>query len=205
MRTNNYDRMVDDARRLFLDYDQKKMTEKFHLESDEDCLYIRFIGQMYQVSRKTGMVTCRDGSAEHKAGFNEAMSIYDILCSSAEKPELSGQFVTLESLNRVQGRGIQTGSMYREYAEYFDDRPEVLLRACEMLGGIPGEKGDVSCVIPVFDFFPVCVRFWESDEDFPASLQFFLDRNALDFMHFETLWYVISFLCARLKACAEKQ
>ena len=50
----------------------------------------------------------------------------------------------------------------------------------------------------VFDFFPVCVRFWDADEEFPASLQFFWDAGALDFLYYETLWYVMGELLDRL-------
>ena len=203
MRTNNYDKMVADARKIFLTYDQKKMTEKFHLKTDKGYLYLRFIGREYRLTLADGVLDRQAAGGWERAGFDETMSIYDMLCYSTERPELSGQYVILESLSRVHGRGVQSGDMYRTYAEYFDGRTDALKKACEALGGIPGEKGDVSFLIPVFDFFPVCVRFWESDEDFPASLQFFMDRNALDFLHFETLWYVVSCLCGRLKAYME--
>lgn len=204
MRTNNYDKMVADARKIFLTYDQQKMTEKFHLKTDDGYLYLCFIGREYRVGRLDGVIDGQAANGWERAGFDEAMSIYDMLCYSVKRPELSGQYVTLESLNRVHGRGIQSGSMYREYAEYFDGKTEALKKACEVLGGVPGEKGDVCFVIPVFDFFPLCLRFWESDEDFPASLQFFMDRNALDFLHFETLWYIVSYLCDRLKTYMEQ-
>ena len=44
--------------------------------------------------------------------------------------------------------------------------------ACRALGGTPGSRGDVSLRIPVFEFFPTELRFWEADEEFPAQLQF---------------------------------
>ena len=65
-------------------------------------------------------------------------------------------------------------------------------------GHLAGPGGDVSRILDVFDFFPVCVRFWDADEEFPASLQFLWDANALDFLYYETLWYVMGDLLERL-------
>ena len=42
-------------------------------------------------------------------------------------------------------------------------------------------------------------RFWNSDEEFPAQLQFLCDRNMLDFMHYETAWFLVSHIILLLK------
>lgn len=78
-----------------------------------------------------------------------------------------------------------------------------LLRAvCSRLGQLSSIKGDLSAVIPVFDFLPVCLRFWDADEEFPASLQILYDENILDFMRFETVFYMTDHLLGRLKETA---
>ncbi len=61
------------------------------------------------------------------------------------------------------------------------------------------ETGDVSYELHLFPFLPMILRFWESDEDFPASLQILVDKNILDYMHYETLMFAISHLLNRLK------
>ena len=38
----------------FLKYDQEKMIQKFNLDFDENYLYIKFIGHLYRIDRKTG-------------------------------------------------------------------------------------------------------------------------------------------------------
>ena len=43
------------------------------------------------------------------------------------------------------------------------------------------------------------LRFWESDDEFPASLQILVDKNILDFMHYETLMFAMSHVLRRLK------
>ena len=65
--------------------------------------------------------------------------------------------------------------------------------------GIKAGKGDVAYQIPVFDFLPVIFQFWNSDEDFAASLQLLVDKNILDYMHYETVWFAMSHLLSRIK------
>ena len=72
-------------------------------------------------------------------------------------------------------------------------------RACRALHGIPQPKGDVAYQLALFPFLPVLLRFWDADEDFPASLQVLLDKNTLNFIHYETLMYALSHLMRRLR------
>ena len=44
------------------------------------------------------------------------------------------------------------------------------------------------------------LRFWDSDEEFPATLQLLVDKNILDYMHYETLMFALSYLLDRLKS-----
>ena len=41
--------------------------------------------------------------------------------------------------------------------------------------------------------------FWESDEEFPASVQILVDQNTLDYMHYETLMFAVSHMFERIK------
>ena len=59
--------------------------------------------------------------------------------------------------------------------------------------------GDVAYKIPVWENLCVIFRFWNSDEEFPAQLQFLCDRNMLDFMHYETVWFLVSHIIQLLK------
>ena len=59
-------------------------------------------------------------------------------------------------------------------------------------------KGDVSYAIPVFRDFWILFQFWDGDDEFPASIKYLFDENALQFMHYETLWYVMGTLADRL-------
>lgn len=51
----------------------------------------------------------------------------------------------------------------------------------------------------VQNFLPLILLFWDSDEDFPASLQILVDENILDYMHYKIFMSAISHLLNLLK------
>ncbi len=63
---------------------------------------------------------------------------------------------------------------------------EDVARACESLGGtiVPG-KADVTAVIPYAPRFPVSIRFWCGDEDFPPSGKALVDAAAEHYLTLE--------------------
>lgn len=197
-RVSNYELTKRRMAAEFAKYDQAEMLRKFRLDSDGDYLYLRFLSRPYRVHRREGTVSwSEDGfRTAVEAGFNEAMTLYDVLCCSKPDCAPAGELVNLRSLGRVGTIG--TGSPLRP-AGCFDGRERELARACERLGGTRYGKGDVACRLPLFDFLPVAVQFWSADEDFPSSLELLWDKNILDFMHYETVWYAAGHLLARLR------
>ena len=194
---NNYETMKLQMRDEFLKYNQAAMIEKFGLRSDDENIYITFFGTEYAVDRNTGDVRSERG----EAGYNEAMTLYDVLCYSNPHCFASGRMVNMGSLST-----IQSGSMKREnkglfgwYEEAFDQKDAALSAACAKLGGVPGGKGDVAYRIPMFPFLDVMLQYWDSDDEFPASLQLFVDDKMIDFMHYETVWFALSHLLERIK------
>jgi hypothetical protein len=204
----------------FLKYDQEKMIQKFALKSDSDYLYITFVGRTCRISRSTGKVEEKqligdplpeksekaenDQAMQFKeAGFEAAMSIYDVLCESKDGCRPSGQYVTLSHLPGTVPGAKPGNHMFQKTADYFDQNPEKLSAACETLQGIRGSIGDVSYCIPVFDFLSVQLQLWASDDEFPAVLQLLWDQNILDYMHYETTFYVAGYLFERLREVME--
>ncbi len=196
--TNNYAVQCERARALFLTYDQPAMCARLGLEMTDDAIAVRFLGAPYRVRRADGAVLAPDGSP---AGFGAVMAIYDALARD-NAPALSGEWVPTAALHGIRGTHTVHEDLHSPAAQRFAGRAGELEAILLSLGGRPVPGGDVSCVLDVFDFFPVCVRFWDADDEFPASLQFFWDANALDFLYYETLWYVmgevIDLLSARL-------
>lgn len=200
-RISNYEITKRRVQSEFLKYDQEKMIRKFTLKFDENYLYIKFIGHLYRIDRHTGFLewsednfnTCVEGD------FNEALTIYDLLCDSKEYCRAADDYINLKSLSALQssskklGDGLLDGKDKR-----FDHEDKLFCRACEKLGGVKAGKGDVAYEIPLFDFLKCRIQFWNSDDEFEAQLQVFVDKNILQFVRYETVWYAQSHLMKRL-------
>lgn len=195
-RKSNYDVTRDRVESEFLHYDQDGMIEKFRLDHDADYLYIRFLARDYRIGRRTGRVERLAGTVH--AGFNEVMTIFDVLCASKPDCRLSGQFVRVNDLDGIPRTARLGDDLFGGGAEAFTHRTEALKAACEELGGTAGNIGDVSYQIPLFDFFPVMLQFWDADDEFDAVLKVMWDRRTLDFMRYETTWYAAGHLLERL-------
>lgn len=201
-RVSNYELTKRKSREIFLTYDQSKMIEKFGLKSDEDYIYINFIGHLYRIDRSTGFLEwSENGFADCiEADFNEALTIYDLLCDSKEGCQASGEYINLQSLSVLQSSSKKLGDgLFGGREKVFDKKEKAFSRVCEKLNGTPKGKGDVSYELPMFDFLSCMIQFWNSDEEFAASLQIFLDKNVLSFLRYETVWYAVSHLLKRLK------
>ena len=198
---DNYAITTARAAQLFLGYDSAAMAEKFDLPLDEEFLYITFVAAPYRVSRKTGLVERLDGENSAPAGFNESLTIYDVLCDSKPGCRLSGRYCRVNSLPGVAQTAGLGNDLFDSYAGRFDRDPAALARACEALGGAPLSGADVGYTLPLFPFLPVQLRFWRSDEEFPPSLQLLWDEHTLQFMRYETTYYAAGHLFDRL--CGE--
>lgn len=200
---SNYEKMKRNMQTVFLEYDQEEMTTRFQLEADGEYLYFPFMGVPCRIGRQTGMVECRDLKGENyrEADYNEAMTVYDLLCYSSKTAAPAGEFVSVRSLSGIQGStptSDSKGFFFRESAE-FDRAPDKLRAAIARLGGAPVSGADIAGEIPVFGDLRVRVRFWHSDDEFDAQLQFQWDANVLQYMHYETVWFangaLVRYLC----------
>lgn len=206
-RKSNYELMREQMQERFLQYDQEHMVEKFHLKKDEAFLYLTFVGRMYRISRATGRTEWSEDGFEtcRAAEYNEAMSIFDVLCESREGCRLSGRFCGLNQLRgTVQSANPGQEIFLREIAG-LDGRTEAFCRACESLGGQKGKVGDVSYCLWPFDFLPMVLQFWNSDEEFPASLKVMWDENVLDYVHYETTFFIVSHVLKRIMEIMEQE
>lgn len=200
MTTNNYEITRDRMRLKFLDYNQPKMIEKYHLKSDEDYLYIDFMGRSYRIGRLTGKVEWSGDSFQTsaEAGFNESMTIYDILCYAKDDCHLSGRFCPVHSLKGTVHRSGDGLDLYSREAVKFQGKIRQLTSACDRFGEPCSMSGDVSYILYPFSFLPITLQYWEADEEFPASLKFMLDENIQDYMHYETIYYMVGHVLTRL-------
>lgn len=206
-RVSNYEITKRRVAESFLAYDQKKMIQKFGLESDENYIYIKFIGHQYRVHRSNGLIEWSEDDFLNcaEADFNEALTIYDLLCDSKENCHAAGDYINLRSMSAIQGSSKELGDgLFDGKDKVFDHKDEVFCKVCENLGGIKAGKGDVAYEIPLFDFLACRIQFWNSDEEFAATLQVFMDKNILQFIRYETVWYAVSHLMKRLTEGLER-
>lgn len=205
IRASNYDIMRDRMELEFAKYDQMEMIRKFSLRYDKDFLYLRFVGRDYRINRTNGRIEWYSDAEKNfiHAGYNESMTIFDVLARSKPGCRLTGRFVSTGDLPGTTKSASAAGNLFSSQSGFFAGRCEALLEACRKLGGIPGTVGDVSSIIPVFDFLPVMLQFWDADEEFGAVLKFMWDYNTTDFMHFETMAFATMHLIGQLKGLVE--
>lgn len=187
---DNYEKSRDRAQNYFLNFDQEALIRKWGLCHNADTLSLSFFSRSYSICRKTGTVTC-EGCA---AGFEETLTIFDLLCHEGENKTVSGRFAPVNSLKGApKGAGVET-DFYRDAADAFDRSPEAFSAACLALGGQPVSIGDLGFRFSMFAGLDVLLKFYHSDEDFPASLTLLWDENLLDFIFYETVFYAAGFL-----------
>lgn len=198
---DNYEEMKNRMALSFLQHDSDALIRKYALRADEAYLYLRFFSRDYRLSRRTGQVEGSDDGFQSviPANYNEAMRSFDVLCYPPSAPRASGNFVSLASLSKIQGGSLaQKGGFFQSAADFFDRDVPALHAACWAMGGTALDGADAAYELALFPFLPVVLRFWRSDEDFPASLQFLLSENMLSFMHYETMMFALSHVVDRL-------
>ena len=200
---SNYDRQVDIGREYFLQYDQEKLVKKYHLQADDQYLYITYLSQQFRIDRKTAAI-----EKEGKEGFSECriytavMTIYDMLCYNKDNllPELTQEWTPVGSF-AAAGASPAPNLHLQSFADAFSGHISELTSACEKIGKIcPRLAGaDVTARIDAFPFFPVLFQFWEGDEEFSPQVRVLWDRNTMQYLHFETTYYLQGDLMERLQ------
>ena len=190
-RTDNYKISRDRAIEYFLSFDQDVLIRNWALSCDDDRLFVSFLGSVYAICRHTGRVFRPDGQ---ESGFEETLSLFDLLCHESPVKTCTGRFAPVNSLNgRPKAIGVGT-DFHSNIASHFDRNPDAFRRACLSLGGTPMALGDLGFSFPVFGDLTVRLKFYGSDEDFPTSVVLLWDENMLQYVFYETVFYIAGFL-----------
>ena len=198
MKTDNYALALEQAREQFLTYDISSMVKKYDLTEDGNFTYSPFLGKRYRICKRSGLVERMDGDRFVPANFEEGMTIYDILCYAQPDASLSGEFCSVMQLDGIAKSSNPGGFMFSKFSGKLENRADDLRKTCEALGGTPYPVGEIAYRIPMFDFLPIVLQFWDGDEDFPPQLMIKWDRNILQYMHFETTFYATGCLLRRI-------
>ena len=193
-REGNYAIQANQAKRSFLGLDQEALLRKLKLKADEDWLYPRLFGTEYRLHRKTATLErLGDGGWQDANTFEEVMTLLDLICDSREERHPAMQWRSMASF----GHGFHQ-SMLEDgadpWAERFARDPAGFSRACEELGGSPLRQGDAAYAIEVFDGLLLGIQLWLGDEEFPSRLMIMWDANALQYLHYETMYFAKALL-----------
>lgn len=199
---DNYLLSRDRAQAYFLRFDQEKLIRSWNLKYDAAYLYVDYFGRPYRICRKSGKVTRL--WEEKEAGYEEVLSIFDLLCHQGEGKYLAGRYAPVNSLKgRPPTAGVDT-NFYSSVAECFDKDPEAFRATCLAIGGRPAAMGDIGFQFPVFGDMTVILKFYHSDEDFPASVTLLWDDNTLQYIFYETVFYIAGFLLGTIKEAMQQ-
>ena len=181
---SNYEQLIENWRKKFLEMDQKTLIRKFDLEADEEALYITYFSRKLRIDRKNGVIT--DQGA--RPGFDTVMNIYNTFYYAAEHPVASGNLVAFRQVKRVYPfEAAYRRTIISRLQEIFSGKTAELEKACKALGGMPLPQGDVGYMLPVFPFLNIAVLFWDKDEEFEAQANMLFDSEITEFMHEENV------------------
>ncbi len=199
---NNYALALQNARKYFLEWNQTEIIERGQLRADERFLYLNFLAQPFRIRRDTGEV--ENLVLGQAAGFEESLSIYDYLCRIGPLPRMEGELRSAGSLRHAGQSSPSEVRLHQRQADYLQAHRSALEPALARLSLAPFPQGDYACRFAVFDALSAVFQFWEGDEEFPPSVRFLWCENVLDFLKFETLYYVMGCFFHRLESQMEE-
>lgn len=197
-RKNNYLLQVQQAKQVFLRYDQQALIEKLKLRNDREYLYTQMLNTPYRIHRLSGDIQRQEGDIwVDTCDHGECMTLLDLVCDSRPDRYLAHSWKNMGAFGRLFHSGMLESR--DPFAEAIQEKPESFCWACKMLGGKPVKLGDIGYAIELFDGLCIALQFWEGDEEFPAKLNFLWDENALMYLKYETMWFAIGMLKQKIK------
>lgn len=189
---SNYDKVIETWRKKFLEMDHEALIRKFHLEADEEALYITYFSHKMRIDRKSGKITMYEQPGKVLT-FNTVITIYNLFHYAIENPVASGKLVPFREVKRVYPfEAAYKKTILSEFQNTFSGHVKELITACEKLNGEKMKQGDAGYILPVFPFFNIAVLFWDGDEEFDAQANMLFDSNITDFLHEENVVGVAS-------------
>lgn len=201
---SNYELAKERAREYFLKYDQNEIISKLPIRADGNYLRFSFFESDCRVERSSGRVECFNplSGTFQDAEFNEALTVYDLLCNSQKGAVPFGEYISISGLSRLQSatwNGTLNTEAFQSDANRFDHSREKLCAALIKMGASFVSGGDLGAEIPFFGPWSVLFRFWASDDEFEAKIQCMWDRCILSMIQYETVWYATGVFMNRLR------
>lgn len=195
---DNYRTQAQQAKQRFLTFDQTHLVEKFGLAFDDEYLYVNLLCQLYRLHRHTGDPEKQvSGTWVSGDSYEEVMTLLDLLCGSRDDRRLSGQWQNMQSFGLMFHQNLLEDRR-NAWADRFQADPERFRRGCMALHGVPLPGADLGFAVEFFEGMHVGVQFWFGDEEFYPRLRYLWDENALQYLHYETMYFAVPLILERI-------
>lgn len=196
---DNYQIQAQQAKKLFLTYDQQELIRRCRLQFDEDYFYTTMLSDAYRIDRRTGdMQRKKNGGWVSGNSFGEVMTVLDWLCDSRPDRYITGRWINVVSHGHYFHSNLQEDAGDPD-AELFDKNPDIFAKACKAMGGEKMSGADIGYAIELLDGLRVLVQLWHGDEEFPPRLRFLWDENTSKYLRYETTWFAVGLLKERIR------
>lgn len=194
---DNYELMLRAAKRRFLEYDPAVLAKGPGVADEGQFLSTVFLGETVLVEKSTGEILFpKDGRA---GTFSECLTVFDWLCDRKGYAAASDEFCSVSSLPGVLVRGSGLSMGAQTLAARIEKDPGAFEAACRAMGGERICLGDMGFRLNAFPDLPLELKFYRSDEEFPPSLTLLWNKNTLQFLRYETIYYLAACLVRRLE------
>ena len=192
--------MLHSAQQRFLDYDPQLLGKRFGVVDTPTHFTTCFFGQQAEICKADGSVLL-DGEP---ADFSQTLSILDWLCDQKENAVAANEYCPVGSLPGVYVGGSGLSMDMPSLAMAIHKNPDQFRAACARMGGVPEYLGDLGYRLAVFPGLWMCLKFYFGDDEFPPQLTLLWDRNILQFVRYETVYYIAGCLYKRLLALLQR-
>lgn len=96
----------------------------------------------------------------------------------------------MSSLPGVVVSGSGLGMAMPRLAEAIQKDPDKFQQIMAKMEAKPAKLGDLGYQVQIFPGWSLCLKFYFSDEDFDPCLHVLWDKNSLQFVRYETLYYI---------------
>jgi hypothetical protein len=179
--------------------DLQEAAHRLGLDYAEGGVRVRFLTREYRITQDG--VQPLDGQPVNVN--TRTVLLYYLLSKGQGEP--GDSYVPFEAIPRmVGGLNLQSRLMTAPMERYFASNYSKFSEAATRLGGIEQETqvGKHLWRFNVLPKIPVKLVFYESDDEFPVSIQIMLDKTALQFLEFECLAFMVGCLVRALTKTA---
>jgi hypothetical protein len=152
---------------------------------DENCVTIKYLQSNYRINVPGGDISFDDS--------NETVPVRDKILilhyfTKATGTPLSGKMITYKELHE----GINYYPTFfkrtiNPIINNFQDRPQKLVKAAQLLGGHKSDYGDTAVTINAFPQVPLTIVLWRGDKEFPPEGNIMFDSTIQEYLPTEDI------------------